>query len=247
MTALRCLIFNFLFYLVWTPFVCISMLPALLMPRGCAVWVSWLYQKGAHILEKYILGLDYEIRGEQYRPAPGTSCLIGCKHESAYETMKLYLLFNDPAIILKKELLSLPLFGWFLKKVGTIAIDRGNRADAVNSLFTGAHRVKDQKRPIVIFPQGTRVTIDTSTEQKPYKNGIGKLYVELNMPIVPVAINSGVFWPKNAFWKKPGKAVFEFLPPIEPGLSLADVMKKLESTIEPASKRLAEEALANMK
>lgn len=245
MTALRCLVFNFLFYLVWTPLVCIGMAPALLMPRSYALNVAVGYQKGAYYLEKYILGLDYEIRGQEYRPKPGTACLIGAKHQSAYETLKLFILFDDPAIILKKELLSIPLFGWFLKKLDVIAIDRGNRAESINSLYSGARVVKDQNRPIVIFPQGTRVEVSATTSQKPYKAGIGKIAVELGMPIIPLAMNSGVYWPRNSFWKKPGKVVFEFLPPIEAGLPLPDVMKQLEDAIETASQRLTQEAASS--
>ncbi len=112
----------------------------------------------------------------------------------------------------------------------------------MNSLFSGAQKVVNQRRPIVIFPQGTRVKTDTTTADKPYKTGIGKLYVEMGLPIYPVAINSGVFWPRNSFWKKPGKVVFEFLPRIEPGLDLQECMKRLEDSIEPASQKLVEEA-----
>lgn len=242
MNALRSIIFNIIFYGIWTPIVCICTAPALLMPRSYALKVATMYQRGSHFLEKHIMNLDYEIRGEQYKPPADQACLIACKHQSAYETMRLYMLFGDPAIILKRELLSLPIFGAFLKKLEVIAIDRQNRAEAMNSLYLGGHKVKDQNRPIVIFPQGTRVAVDATTREKPYKTGIGKLYVELNLPVYPVALNTGVYWPRNAFWKKSGTVVFEFLPPIESGLPLADVMKQIEDAIEPASKKLVTEA-----
>ncbi len=192
---------------------------------------------------KYVLGLDYEIRGQEYRPTDGTTCLIGAKHYSAYETLHLFLLFKDPAIILKRELLSLPVFGWYLKKLDVIAIDRGNRTEAMQSLYDGARRIQNAQRPIVIFPQGTRVAINATTSQKPYKGGIIKLYSELNVPIIPVAMNSGVFWPRNSFWKKGGKVIFEFLPPIPTGLTPEQAMAMLEERIETASSTLVAEAI----
>jgi 1-acyl-sn-glycerol-3-phosphate acyltransferase len=246
MTKIRSILFNILFYGIWTPFACTAGLPATALPnRKATLWVAQTYQKGAHILMKYVLGLDCEIRGEEYRPKDGTSCLVGAKHYSAYETLHLFLLFDDPAIILKRELLSLPLFGWFLKKLDVIAIDRGNRTEAMESLYTGARKVQGANRPIVIFPQGTRVAIDATTAQKPYKAGIIKLYSELNVPIIPLAMNSGAFWPRNSFWKKGGKVVFEFLPHVPAGLPAPEALKMLEDRIETASAKLVQEALAN--
>lgn len=248
MTALRSILFNILFYGIWTPFMCISALPVLLLPgHKATVRISEVYQYGTYVLEKFILGLDYEIRGEEFRPKSGTACLVAAKHFSAYETLKLFILFEDPAIILKRELLSLPLFGWFLKKLEVIAIDRGNRAEAMDSLYSGARRVQGANRPIVIFPQGTRVSIHATTREKPYKGGIIKLYKELNLPIIPVAMNSGLYWPRNSFWKKSGKVVFEFLPPIPTGLAAEEAMKMLEDRIETATAALLEEGMAKLK
>lgn len=241
MTALRSIIFNILFYGVWTPLICIGMAPCLLLPRGFTVWVADFYQDGTYYLEKYILGLTYEVRGLEYRPARGEPYLAACKHYSAYETLKLYPLFGDPTIVLKRELLFLPLFGWFLKKLDVIAIDRGNRETAMSSLISGALIMMEKKRPIVIFPQGTRVKVGASAQEKPYKRGIIKLYAATNLPIVPLATNSGLYWPRNSFWKKPGKVIFEFLPPIAPGMEGTEALKILEERIETASNRLVEE------
>lgn len=241
MTAIRSILFNILFYGVWTPLICITMAPCLLLPRGFTVWVADFYQDGAYILEKYILGLDYEVRGLEHRPPKGTTYLVGAKHFSAYETLKLYRLFGDPTIILKRELLSLPLFGWFLKKLDVIAIDRGNREQSMSSLIDGAKKMQGQSRPIVIFPQGTRVKVDATTSEKPYKGGIAKLYTATNLKIVPLAMNSGLYWPRNSFWKQPGKVVFEFLPAIEPGLTGQEAMKILEERVESATAKLVEE------
>lgn len=238
---IRSIIFNFLFYVILTPGICILLMPALLMPRGATLWVATLYQRSSYWLEKYVMGLDYEVRNAHYIPEGG-QYLVAAKHQSAHETMKLLLLFKDPTIILKRELLSIPVFGWFLKRLEVIDIDRGNRDQSVNSLVTGAQRMKENKRPIVIFPQGTRVKVDATTAQKPYKGGIVKLYNATNMPILPMAINSGVYWPRNSFWKKSGTVVFEFLPLIPAGTDSTTILKTLEEQIETTSNRLAEEA-----
>ncbi len=241
MMYIRSILFNILFYAVWTPLVCIALMPSLLMPRKITARVAATYQKGEYYLEKYILGLDYELRGVEHRPANNQPYLVASKHYSAYETMRLYQLFDDPTIILKKELLMIPIFGWFLKKLEVIAVDRGNKNEARQSLYEGAKKMRAQGRPIVIFPQGTRVKIDATTREKPYKGGIIKLYNEVNLPILPVAMNSGLYWPRNSFWKKSGKVIIEFLPMIPVGLPPEQVMKTLEEQIETHSARLVEE------
>ena len=159
MYVLRSILFNILFYGVWSPLIILGLAPCLLLPRGFAVWVATLYQDGPYYLAKYILGIDYELRGAEHKPASG-AYLVASKHQSAYETLLLYQLFGDPTIVLKKELLSIPVFGWFLKKLEVIAVDRGNSAAAKNSLQEGAKRMKEQNRPIIIYPQGTRVGVD---------------------------------------------------------------------------------------
>ena len=156
------------------------------------------------ILEKYILGLTYEVRGQEHLPEQG-SYIIAAKHQSSYETFKLHTLFGDPAIVLKKELLRIPLWGMYLKKSDVIAIDRSSPKTAIKSIKDGAQHVKEQGRPIIIFPQGTRVSIDTTAQEKPYKIGIMRLQEATNLPIIPMAINTGYFQPKHKWCKKPGK------------------------------------------
>ncbi len=241
MDAVRSIIFNIVFYGIWTPVVCLLTLPSLLLPRKFALGVAKFYQDGAYFLQKYVAGIDYEIRGIENKPSDDVGYLVASKHYSAWETLHIFRLFEDATIILKKELLSLPLFGWFLKKLDVIAIDRGNRAAATASLYEGARKMRDAHRPIVIFPQGTRVPVGTTTAQKPYKGGIIKLYSELNMPILPVAINSGLYWPRNSFWKHSGTVVVQYLPVIPAGLPADEVMKMLETQIETASDALIAE------
>tara|TARA_B100000508_G_C11440932_1_gene268746 strand:- start:544 stop:1236 length:693 start_codon:yes stop_codon:yes gene_type:complete len=214
------------------------------MPRSIILKVTRFYLNAIYLIEKYIAGLDFEIRGAEHLPK-GHSYIIAAKHQSAYETLKLHHLFGDPTIVLKRSLLDIPLFGIFLKKLDVIAINRDNKEASIKSLLEGAKRMKEQKRPIVIFPQGTRVGVQVSTKQKPYKGGIVKMYQNAEMPVVPLALNSGMFWARNSFFKKPGKVIFEFLPPIEPGLPEKQVMKALEDRLETKSLALMHEAKKN--
>lgn len=243
MTLFRQLAFNFVFY-IFTAICCLVYVPFALMPRKIYVVVLRRYFLNVHLIEKYVLGLDYEVRGAEYLPPINTPYIAALKHYSEYETMKLYPLFHDPAIILKKELTYIPFWGWLLMSADMIAIQRGAGDKAMKAIADGAVRITKNGRPVTIFPQGTRVSIHDTPKDKPYKRGgILKMYEATGLPIIPVATNSGYFWPKNAFLKKPGKAVFEILPPIPPGLPGPEVMKILEDQIEAASTRLVKEAM----
>lgn len=237
---LRSSLFNICFYVI-TALACIAFLPTLLMPRGAFLWVVHVWTWTVHKLEKLIMGLDFEVRGVENIPKTG-SFIVAAKHQSAYETLKLHTLFKDPAIILKQELLKIPLWGLYLKKISPIAIDRSDRESAVASINAGALRVKEENRPIIIFPQGTRVRIDHTPKDKPYRIGVARIQETTELPIVPVALNTGYFWPRMGWCKKPGCVVFEFLPAIEHGLSREDLMAKIESSIEERSNDLLNEA-----
>jgi 1-acyl-sn-glycerol-3-phosphate acyltransferase len=243
---IRSPIYNFLFYVVLTPGICIIMMPALLFRREATRWVAHTYQLLNYYLERYVLNLKWEVRGLEYLPKDHAQYIVASKHHSAYETMKLMLLFKDPTIILKRELLSIPIFGWFLNKLEVIAIDRSNRGQSLTSLSDGAKKMKENSRPIVIFPQGTRVSVDATTLEKPYKGGVLKLYTATNLPIIPLAMNSGLYWPRNAFWKKSGTVIFEFLPPIPSGTPTTEILQRLEHVIETASDKLVDEGRAEL-
>ncbi len=243
MILIRSILFNICFYIA-TTFVCIFFIPAFLLPRGVILWITRLWLGIVHFLEKNILNLDFEIRGKENIPTD-RNYIVAAKHQSAYETLKLHHLFGDPTIVLKKELLNIPLFGSFLNKLDIIAIDRSNKEEAMKSIVEGAKRMQDQGRPIVIFPQGTRVAINATAKEKPYKGGTVKMYNHTDMPIIPLALNSGMFWGRNSFTKKPGKVIFEFLPPIESGLDDKKVMKALEDRLEEKSIALMIEAKQN--
>lgn len=240
---IRSTIFNLCFY-VLTGIACILLLPTLILPRKIYLAVVYGFVRTTAFLEKYILGLTYEIRGKEHLPRDG-AYIIAAKHQSAYETFKLHILFKDPAIVLKKELLKIPLWGEYLRKSDVIAIDRSSPKVAIKSIQDGAKRVAAQNRPILIFPQGTRVPADTTAQEKPYKIGIIRIQEATNLPIIPMALNTGYFYPKHKWCKKPGKVVFEFLKPIPPGKKPSDALNIIEMKTEEVSAKLLDEARSN--
>lgn len=237
---IRTLIFNLAFYLVHLVLF-IVFLPSFFLPRP--TYMAWIrfYTEVIWFLERTLLDLDYELRGLEYLPDE-PPYLIAAKHQSAYETFKLHILFGDPAIILKQELLKIPMWGKYLEKTDVIAIDRSSPETAIQSIQGGAKRMVAQGRPIVIYPQGTRVNVDDTPAEKPYKVGVARIQEAVNLPVIPVATNSGYFWPRHGWLKRPGKVVFEFLAPIEPGLERRDLLQKLEERTEKASNNLLQEA-----
>jgi 1-acyl-sn-glycerol-3-phosphate acyltransferase len=238
MIVLRSLVFNIAFY-GWTACLCLALWWVPLLPRPAVMAVVHWYLRTVSRLERTVIGLRYEVRGREYLPAG--PCLVAAKHQSAWETLKLHLLLPDPAVVLKRELTRLPVWGWFAVKAGMIPVDRGARGRALASLLAGARQVVAEGRPIVIFPQGTRTAPGT---HHPYRIGVGMLYEQLHLPIVPMALNSGLYWPRRAFLKRPGTIVVEFLPPIQPGLDRHQAMHELEARLEAATDRLVAEAAA---
>lgn len=233
MIFLRSLLFNVAFIL-WTAFMCVGLLWMLLLPRDQMMAVVRWYLRTIAWMERTFLGLHYEVRGRENLPAKG-SYILAAKHQSAWETMKLHAILGDPAVILKRELTWIPTWGWYAKKSHMIAIDRGKRGKAIASLIRNSKPVVAEGRPIVIFPQGTRVAPGT---YRNYRVGVGVLYDELKLPIVPMALNAGLYWPRRSFLKKPGTIVVEILPPIPPGLPRAEMMQELETRLEEATDRL---------
>ena len=234
MTAIRAILFNTL-YLLWTAMMHIICLPLLLAPSraihaAAKIWIGvslWLL--------KVCVGLKAREVGRKH--IPKKPVLFAVKHQSAWETLFLSWRLNHPAVVLKKELLLIPIFGWFLARTGMIAIDRSGRAAALKKMVADAKATFAQGRPVVIFPEGTRVA---PGHTRAYQPGIAALYAQLGVPVVPVALNSGLFWGRKAILKKPGIITIEYLEPIEPGLDRKTFMRELESRIETAAQRLAE-------
>ncbi|HYD98222.1 MAG TPA: lysophospholipid acyltransferase family protein [Alphaproteobacteria bacterium] len=238
MTILRSLLFNLCFYAL-TLADCFLLMPLLVLPRGAfthGIRVLWL--RPIYWLERLILGLDYRVVGLENLPKD-RPYILAAKHQSAWETLKMHFLIDQPAFVLKHELLYLPIWGWFAMKADLIPVKRGRKGLAIASMLVGARRVVGQGRPIVIYPQGTRVMPGQWLD---YRVGISILYDELKLPVVPMALNSGVFWPRRSFRKRSGTITIEILPPIEPGLDRAALMARLADSIETASNRLAVEA-----
>ncbi|HEY0835574.1 MAG TPA: 1-acyl-sn-glycerol-3-phosphate acyltransferase [Azospirillum sp.] len=233
MIFLRSLIFNVAF-IVWTALMCVGLLWMLLLPRDRMMAVVRWYLGSIAWMERTILDLHFEVRGRENLPRGG-SYILAAKHQSAWETMKLHLIVDDPAVVLKRELTWIPTWGWYAKKSRMIAVDRGARGRALASLIENSKPVRDEGRPIVIFPQGTRVAPGV---YRNYRVGVGVLYEHLGVPIVPVALNAGLYWPRRAFIKRPGTIVVEILPAIPAGLPRQEAMSELENRLEAATDRL---------
>lgn len=207
--------------------------PSLLGPRGWALACLRVWLDIVLFGLKLFCGVSYEVRGREHLPRGGA--LIAAKHQSMFETLAFWKILDDPAIILKKELKALPVFGWYAMKLKNIAVDRSAGSKALRDMLKQARIRAAEGRQIVIFPQGTRVKPGVSESYKP---GVAGLYSAMKVPCVPVALNSGQHWPGSGFVRTPGRIVIEFLPAIAPGLPKDEFMTTLETRIEEASGRL---------
>lgn len=230
----RSIAFNLVF-LFWTTVPTFVFVWMVLLPQPKVIKIVRFWQSTFAWFAKHIAGIDFRIEG--WENVPKGACIIAAKHQSAYETCILNVLFGNPAIVLKKELTYIPIWGWFAKASGLIPIDRKGGVKALAIMKKAASEAIQAGRKIVIFPQGTRVKPLT---RKPYKVGVAAMYQDLNLPVVPMALNSGLFWPKASFLKKKGTVLIEFLPPIPTGLSRSAMMHRLEDELEAASDRLAQ-------
>lgn len=234
MNWLRSVIF-FLWFVVLSVVVHIVFLPALLMPRRAAIIAARSWCAGTLWGLKMIARLDYEVRGE----IPRRASLIASKHMSMWDTIALFYVIGDPVFVLKQELMHIPLYGWYARRAGMIAIDRAAGGVALRNMTKAARRALGQKLSVVIFPEGTRRKPGAAPD---YKSGVAALYQRLDVPCIPVALNSGLFWTGPAgFLKHRGRIVLQFLPSIAPGLKRQDFMRTLESRIESVTAELLRE------
>lgn len=237
---IRSILFNIM-YVLGSTFWSLALSWALfLKPRQCTAIISKYYGGYLTFIERHLLNLKLEVRGLENLPKD-RRCIIAAKHQSAYETLKVPFTeaWDFPVVVLKKELTYIPLWGRYPKSMGLVAINRGEGMESMRSMSAGCAEAIKNNRNILIFPQGTRVK---PGDVKPYKPGLAKVYRDLEVPVVPLALNTGVFWGKNAWIKKSGTVIFEFLPPIEPGLPPLQMMQQLETSLEAASDRLVVEA-----
>ncbi len=236
MVFVRSFLFNLAFFL-WTFLICVLSLPALLVSKRATIWISELWSIASLSLLRFIVGLSYEIRGRHNLPRGAV--IVALKHQSAWDTIALWVLLEKPVIVLKQSVARIPLFGWYVRRGGAIVIDRSAGANALRPMVVAARSMVAEGRPIAIFPEGTRILVGA---HQPYHPGVAALYTQLALPIIPVALNSGLFWGPRSFLKRPGRVLVEFLPAIEPGFNRRHVMAALESRIEQATSKLVAES-----
>jgi 1-acyl-sn-glycerol-3-phosphate acyltransferase len=231
----RSLLFNILFYLVLLIYL-VAALPTLLLPRRCIMDVGKLWGRTNVWLLRVVCGTKVEFRGLE--KIPRGACIAAAKHQSAWETFALLSLFDEPVFILKRELMWVPGFGWYTWKGGMIPVDRGARARALTKMIEGARAALAQGRQIIIFPEGTRRPPGAEPR---YKSGAAFLYAKTGAVCVPIALNTGLFWPRRSFRRVPGTILVEILDPIPPGLKRDAFFGLLQSRIEEATARLIAE------
>jgi 1-acyl-sn-glycerol-3-phosphate acyltransferase len=237
MLVLRSLLFNVAFY-VATAICLILPLPVyFFLPQGFAMWVVSTWGKVILWLLRVVVGTRYEVRGRDNVPAGGI--LVASKHQSAWETFALVPLFPDPTFVIKSQLKWIPVWGQYTIKAGMIHVDRKAGTAALRYITERARQELAKGRQIVIFPEGTRRAPGAPPD---YQGGVAHLYRALGVPVLPVALNSGLYWPRRKFMRYPGTIVVEFLPPIPPGLASRTFLDALTETIETASDRLLLEA-----
>lgn len=238
MNLFRARLFHAVFVL-WTALVSLVTAPVLLGPQTWVLGVQRFWARGVLWLMRVIAGVTYEIRGLDR--VPEGLKLIASKHQSAWDTVIFLLGRPAPAFVLKKELLRIPIYGWFCARTGMVPIDRAGGSRALRAMIREARARMDAGRLLVIFPEGTRVPPD---DYKPLQPGVAGLYRQLNVPVVPVALDSGLVWPKSGFVGTDCRIVMEYLDPIPPGLPKKVFMQRLQTALDQATDRLIAEGRA---
>ncbi len=233
MKAIRALAFHTGFFL-GTALLAIAGLPTLLGPPSWAQWMGSTWGRFVLMWARLTVGITYRIEGT----LPSTPAIIACKHQSAFETYLFPTILPNAVFVLKQELLRAPLVGWYLTRSGQIAIDRSAGASAVRKLLAEARNRVQDGHSLIIFPEGTRVAPGANAPLQP---GVRALYGTLGLPVVPISLNSGLYWPRNSFLRRPGCVRIVVHPPIPAGLSRQDFDQALKSTmLQPVDR--AEEA-----
>ena len=241
MTIIRSLLFNVLFYVNLILFLVLGS-PFFFTPRIWSIRALQVWARSSLWLLRVVAGIRMELRGREH--IPQGPALIAGKHQSFWETFAILPWLDDPAMVLKKELVYIPWFGWFARKFRMIAVERSAGSAALRNLVRQAEACIADGRQVVIMPEGTRRAPD---DPPAYKPGAAALYATLGVPCVPFALNSGLFWPRRKFLRYPGTIVLEFLPPIPPGLPRKAFQVALEGSIEPATRVLVAEGRAMYK
>ncbi len=233
--VIRSLVFNIVFYVNLIVFlVCGFMF--FFTPRKWSIRALQTWARVSIWWMRVIVGTTHEIRGIENIPKEG--CLLIGKHQSFWETFALLAMVDDPAIVLKRELTYIPVFGWFALKFQMIAVDRGAAASALRNLVKSAKKAIDQGRQIMIFPEGTRKSPGAEPDYKP---GAAALYLNLKVPAVPFGLNSGLYWPRRKFLRYPGTILIEFGPAIPAGLKRKEFSPIAQEAIEGITSKLVDE------
>ena len=232
----RSLLFNALFYLNVIVHMIVA-LPTLALPYRFLRPFIRSYSRTSLWLLRTVCGTKVEWRGAE--KVPQGACIVACKHQSLWETFSLYAILEDPAYVLKRELMWIPLFGWYMAKAGLIPINRGAGISALSRMTARARSALGRSRQVVIFPEGTRRPPGAAPAYKP---GVAHLYNKAGVACVPLALNSGLFWPRRSLLHFPGTILVEVLDPIAPGLDSRTFLARLQSVLEDATARLVQES-----
>ena len=235
MIQLRSALFNVVFYVNLALFLVLGS-GFYFTPRKWSIRALQLWARSTLFWLRVIAGIRFEVRGGER--IPQGACLVAGKHQSFWETFAILPLLDDPAMVLKKELTYIPFFGWFIYKFRMIPVERSAGTQALRALIDAAEKAVAMGRQVVIMPEGTRRAPDDPPDYKP---GAAALYGKLNVACIPFALNSGLFWPRRQFIRRPGTIVISFLEPIPPGLNRKAFQSRLESEIESETRNLVAE------
>ncbi len=223
---IRSLLFYILFYF-WTFLIGFFSFPVFFLNRKFDVCVWLIWASVTNKILKFTVKLDYEIKGIN-NLKPDSKVIYASQHQSAWDTIILPHILGDCLIFHKKSLLFIPIFGWHLYKLGMVIVDRSKGTKNLKKIIFLTKKAISEKRPLLIFPHGTRTVPNTKTK---IQSGVVSLYKHLNAKVVPIKLNSGNYWGKKKFLKKPGKIIVKFLKPIEPGLDPGRFRKKLKNIL----------------
>lgn len=233
---LRSLVYNVLFYLLLV-FWMIVAIPTLVMPPRAFMAIAKAWARSSVWLMRVVCNTRVDYRGlEKIPPGP---LIVASKHQSMWETFALLQFFDRPLFIYKRELGFIPMFGWYLIKSKMIGVDRSGGMRSLMEMARRAPQEVRSGRQLIIFPEGTRTAVGAPPD---YKTGVGQIYVNSGVPCVPVALNSGLFWPRRTFMRYPGTLVVEFLDPLPSGLTRKDFVERISTSIEAATNRIVEAA-----
>ncbi len=233
---LRSLVYNVLFYVLLV-FWNIVAIPTFLMPRRAFMAVAKMWARSSVWLLRVVCNTRLEVRGLEKIPVG--PLIVASKHQSMWETFALMPYFDAPLFIYKRELAWIPFFGWYLMKSGMIGVDRGGGMRSLMEMARRAPKEIRSGRQLIIFPEGTRPPVGA---QPHYMTGVGQIYTSSGVPCLPVALNSGLFWPRRTFMRYPGTLVVEFLDPLPAGLNRKEFIVRIATVIEAATNRLVEAA-----